>query len=382
MKELEMLLEHFWIYKEENKELYYAIKDSTPKFKNFLNEKLGYHVIVNPSVIKLEKIPGRAESFMGIEDFVDSMEYAFLCLLLMFLEDKTKEEQFVLSEITEYIKGNFMGEEEVDWTLYRHRKHLIKVLKFAQEAHMIQVDDGDEQVFARSMDAEVLYESTGLSRYFVRSFGTNILEYRSYKDFEQEEWANLDKDRGFMRRHRVYRRLLMAPIMYNEGNEDADYDYVKKQRGMIESDLEKYLGYNLHVHRNGALIVLDPEKNIKDTFPSTKAISDVVLLFNALIVKKIKNHEISVNKGGTIILSKGNFEEFVNELKSKTDHGWSKEYREMNFSILAERILDYMEEFQMVSIIEMGKTVEIMPLVGKVIGTYPKDYLENLEERN
>lgn len=122
MKELEMLLEHFWIYKEENKELYYAIKDSIPKFKNFLNEKLGYHIIVNSNVIKLEKIPGRAESFMGIEDFADSMEYAFLCLLLMFLEDKTKEEQFVLSEITEYIKGSFMGKEEVDWTLYRHRK--------------------------------------------------------------------------------------------------------------------------------------------------------------------------------------------------------------------------------------------------------------------
>ena len=59
------------------------------------------------------------------------MEYAFLCILLMFLEDKGREEQFVLSQITEFIQGNYIGEEKIDWTLYRHRKDLIKVLRFA-----------------------------------------------------------------------------------------------------------------------------------------------------------------------------------------------------------------------------------------------------------
>ena len=67
MKELEILLENYWISKDENKELYYRIKDSIPNFKTFLAEKLGYQVIVNPNLIKLEKLPGKAEAWMGIK---------------------------------------------------------------------------------------------------------------------------------------------------------------------------------------------------------------------------------------------------------------------------------------------------------------------------
>ena len=98
---------------------------------------------------------------------------------------------------------------------------------------MIKVDDGDEQNFANSIDTEVLYESTGFSRYFVRNFTTNILNYNSYKDIENEEWGEADTDKGIIRRQRVYRRLIMCPVVYNEGSEDVDYDYIKKQRSMI-----------------------------------------------------------------------------------------------------------------------------------------------------
>ena len=116
MKDLEKLLENYWIIKDDDKDLYYSVKDSLPEYKNFLNEKLGYHVIINPNLIKLEKLPGISEPWMGIQEFESTMEYAFLCLLLMFLEDMEREEQFVLSNITEFIQGNFSKDEKVDWT--------------------------------------------------------------------------------------------------------------------------------------------------------------------------------------------------------------------------------------------------------------------------
>jgi uncharacterized protein (TIGR02678 family) len=381
MKELEILLENYWISKVDNKELYYRIKDSIPNFKAFLSEKFGYQVIVNPHLIKLEKLPGKAESWMGIANFESNMEYAFLCILLMFLEDKGREEQFVLSGVTEFIQGNYMGEESVDWTLYRHRKALIKVLRFAVELKMIRVDDGDDQNFASSMDTEVLYESTGFSRYFVRNFTTSILNYNSYKDIENEEWGEADTDRGIIRRQRVYRRLLMSPVVYNEGSEDADYDYIKKQRSMISNDLENFLEYDIHVHRNGALVVLNREKNMKDTFPGNKAISDVVLLFNGLIKEKIDSDELNLKPNDTITISKVQFGNLVEELKLNFSHGWSKEYREKTLSALIEDISNYMKDFNMLSVLKEGKEIEILPLAGKVIGSYPETFKEAALEK-
>lgn len=382
MKELEILLEKYWISKDESKELYYRIKDSIPSFKTFLAEKLGYQVIVNPNLIKLEKIPGKAEAWMGINDFDSKMEYAFLCILLMFLEDKGSEEQFVLSQITEFIQGNYVGEEKIDWTLYRHRKNLIKVLRFAVRLMMIKLDDGNDQSFANSVNTEVLYESTGLSRYFVRNFTTNILDYNSYKDIEAEEWGEADTDKGIIRRQRVYRRIIMSPIVYNEGSEDVDYDYIKKQRSMIESDLENFLDFNFHVHRNGALVVLDKERNLKDTFPGSKAISDIVLLFNSLILEKIDEKKLNIKVDDTITLSKAHFENLVEELKERFSLGWSKEYREeKSLNTLTEDIIKYMKDFNMIKTVKLDKEVEILPLVGKVAGIYPEKFKGASEDK-
>lgn len=380
MKELEILLENFWISKEDNKDLYYRIKDSLPQFKAFLTEKMGYHTIVNPYLIKLEKLPGKAESWMGISRFDSTMEYAFLCLLLMFLEDRGREEQFVLSNITEYIQASYPGDEKVDWTLFRHRRCLIKVLKFASDIGMIKVDDGDEQGFANDCDSEVLYESTGLSRYFVRNFSTNILNYDSYMDIEYDDLVEIDRDRGIIRRQRVYRRLVMSPVVYNEGPDDPDYGYIKNKRGMLENDMENFLGCSLHVHRNGAVMVLPENHSFKDCFPGTGAISDIVLQMNYMIVESIKSGELKTGADDTIIMSMAAFETMTGKLKIENGSGWSKEYREMSHENLTSNILDYMESFNMIQIIRRSREIRIMPLCGKIAGIYNDDFVDNSEQ--
>ena len=75
----------------------------------------------------MEKIPVVPEGFMGIRDLSSKEEYAYLCMLLMFLEDKDAQEQFILSQLTEYLAANMPGELS-DWTLYTNRRKLIRVL--------------------------------------------------------------------------------------------------------------------------------------------------------------------------------------------------------------------------------------------------------------
>ena len=377
-KDLEILLENYWVSKEQDKELYYRLKDSIPKFKSFLNDKLGYHVIINSYMIKLEKLPGKSESWMGISEFDSVMEYGFLCLLLVFLEGKGNEEQFVLSQITEFIQLAYPGDDKVDWTLFKHRRYLIKVMRFASEIGMIRVNDGDEQTFASDAASEVLYESTGMSRYFTRNFSMNILNFNSYKDIENEDFMEIDRDRGIIRRQRVYRRVLMSPVVYNNGADDADYAYIKHFRNLIEKDMEAYLGLSFHVHRNGAMLVLDQTNNFGQTFPENKAISDIVLQMNFLLRDQIEEGNLVLKSDDTVMISIAAFQSYVISLKGQNVSGWSKEFREMDALTLAHQILAYMKSYNMVELTSDQKEVKIMPLVGKISGGYPEHF--NAEE--
>ena len=150
MRTLELLLNRRWILKSRERELYYQVKEelSSGEEKKFLMEKLGYQVVVNPYMIKIEKMPAVPENWMGILEFKEPIEYVFFCLVLMFLEDKEAEEQFVLSELTEYVQSQYQ-EEQIDWTVYRYRRHMIKVMKYCVAVGILNVDDGSEEGFVK-----------------------------------------------------------------------------------------------------------------------------------------------------------------------------------------------------------------------------------------
>ena len=50
---------------------------SSGEEKKFLMEKLGYQVVVNPYMIKVEKMPAVPENWMGILEFKEPIEYVF-----------------------------------------------------------------------------------------------------------------------------------------------------------------------------------------------------------------------------------------------------------------------------------------------------------------
>lgn len=155
--------------------------------RSFLREKLGYQIIVNQHMIKVEKLPAAAENWMGISEFSDTIEYEFFCIVLMFLEDKEAEEQFVLSNLTEYVQSQY-EKEQVDWTVYRYRRHMIRVIKYCVSCGILNVNDGNEESFVKDNAGEVLYENTGVSRYFMKNFTQDIMALNMPEDFQKEEW--------------------------------------------------------------------------------------------------------------------------------------------------------------------------------------------------
>lgn len=372
------LLESFIILKSKDRDKYYEIKDNIDENMSFIKDKLGYDLIIKEDFIKLEKIPSEPKSFMGIPGFTEIEEYIFFMILLMFLEDKNKEEQFVLSNLTEYISINYTN-QKVEWTNFKTRKNLTNVIKAAINIGIIEKNDGDEESFQKDENMDVLFENTGISRYIVRNFKSDIQNINSYEELLESN--DLYFDKSSKRRNSVYRNLLLCPIVYNKGVDDSEYDYIKKYRGSINKELEENLNWSMDVHKNGALIVLKNPTNVKDTFPNQnkKGESEITLIINDKLHNMIKNAEFEIKDNDTIIISNERFKNILLNIRKEEGHGFIKKFRECSDEFFIECIKEYMAGFSM--IIEEGENTIIMPLVSKVIGKYPKDYKGGTHDR-
>jgi len=371
MKPLEVLLSKRWILKNRDKELYYQLKDGIGKSRDFLTEKLGYQAIVTPNLIKLEKIPAYAQNWMGIQEFSDHLEYIFLCMILMFLEERDLGEQFVLSMLTEYIQGN-IKEEQIDWTIYSYRRHLVKVMKYCVKVGILEIDDGSEDNFMKSDEGEVLYQNTGASRYFMKNFSRDISDYQKQEDFLKEEWIGMNEDRGIIRRQRVYRSLLMSPGIYLNDDTEEDFAYVRHYRGMIQEELDRFFDCELQVHKTSAFLVMGEDSNLGKSFPEENTLSDIVLLWCGLFRQKINDGDIEVPVGEDIVISTQQFVAISEECKRRYGNGWIKTYREMTMGEFCNKLKEYMIIMEMIK--EIYDQIMVYPIVGKVEGCYPKDF--------
>ncbi len=377
MKALEILLSRRWILKSREKELYYQLKDELGEVKKFLMEKMGYQVIVNPMLVKAEKVPAEPENWMGILEFKDIRDYVYFCCVLMFLEDKEPEEQFVLSELTEYVQGQNQ-EMDTDWTVYHHRRSLIRVIKFCVGCGMMNVNDGDEEGFAKDADSEVLYENTGVSKYFTRNFTRDIMEYTGQEDFLNEEWIDISADRGIVRRQRVYRNLIMSMGISKTDRNEEDFAYIRNYRGMLRGELEELFDCSLQIHRTSAFMVLGEECRMGRCFPEENTLSDIALLCGGLLLREIEQGKIEVPADERICISRAKFEQIIEVCKTMYGNGFIKTYREKTTAELTREITQYMEELQLIQV--SGSDVLVNPVVGKIAGEYPADFQQQNEK--
>ena len=379
MNALEILLNKRWILKSMERDLYYKVKDQLGSIKKFVTEKLGYQIIMTPNLIKLEKLPGKPETWMGIGAFTRTIEYGFLCMVLMFLEDKEVEEQFVLSQLTEYIQVNYK-EERIDWTLYSNRRHLIKVLKFCVESNLLQINDGSEESFAGDASEEVLYESTGISRYFMRNFSRDIMDFSSPEDFYASEWIDGNEDRGVIRRQRVYRRILMSMGVYRENVDDDDFLYIKNYRNVIGGELEGFFDCSLQVHKTSAYLVAGPESSLGKAFPENNTMSDIILLMCGLVREQIESGKATLNVDETIGMAVIEFESLIEICRQRYSENFSKTYRDKTSMEFSSLIMGEMMWMGLIDIDEENQNVAIRPVVGKLAGTYRSKNREDTED--
>lgn len=375
MDEFRALMDRFWVTRAGNKELYFSLKRTLPDYRRFIQEQLGWNLIVNESVIKLEKIPPRAMPWMGIQSFQEPMDYCLLCAMLLFLADLDDGAPFLLSSLTQ-ATATFLAEVmPVDWTQFLHRKSLVRVLQYAQEVGLVLVYDGNSAGFGGNQEQEVLYENTGLSRHFPAHFGRDIMECRSVEDFEAFSWEGEETE---SRRHRVYQQLALTPGLYCSDESRSDYEYIKNQRRAIGTSLDKTLDGELQVHKNGAFFLLSEGDRCGMTYPGTRALSDAALLLCAQLRDEILQGRYLRREDDMVVLTDREFRYEIERCRTRWGNGWGFQIRAMSLDRVVQELTTYMSQWMLLE--KLGSDILLYPAVGKLVGSYPASFHNELSE--
>lgn len=375
MNEFRVLMDRFWVTKAEDKELYVSLKRALPDHRRFIQEQLGWNLIINEAVIKLEKIPPRTMSWMGIQSFQEPMDYCLLCAVLLFLADLDDGAPFLLSSLTRAVETFLAEIKPVNWTQFLHRKSLVRVLQYAQEIGLVLVYDGNSAGFGSNQDQEVLYENTGLSRHFPVHFGRDIMECRSVEDFEAFSWEGEETE---SRRHRVYQQLALAPGLYCSDESRGDYEYIKNQRRAISSSLDRALDGELQVHKNGAFFLLAEGDRCGAVYPGTRALSDATLLLCAQLREEVLQGRYFRREDDTVLLTGREFRYEIERCRARSGNGWGSQMRAMSLERVVQELTDYMSQWMLLE--KLGDSVLLYPAVGKLVGSYPASFHNELGE--
>ena len=250
----------------------------------------------------------------------------------------------------------------------------MKVLRYAVEQGIVKVTDGSDDVFMDEESGEVLYENTGASRYFMRNFSRDIMEYTRPEDFRESDWFEMNEDRGIARRHRVYKRLLFSVGMYRNAGAEEDFEYLKYYGRRLAEDLEQNFDCQVHIHKGSAFLLSGEDCHIGTTFPGNNALSDILLLCCAKIREKVESGVWKTGNDDTVRVEEIEFEQMLREVKAESGSGFTKNYREMPEGEFVREITENLERWTFIKCEEKEHQVIIYPSAGKMTGCYPDDY--------
>lgn len=380
-KGMNLLLNNFWITKDQNREDYYYLKSRSSKLKEFITKNLGSKLIIHDRFIKLEKIPARASSTVGIPNFQDPLDYVLLMLMLLYLEDKARGERFVISSITEYLKNTAITLEFnhiPDWTLTSARRSLLRVLDYLTSIHVLILNDRDKRSFEDTEEADALYEVTGLSNYVLPTFYQNIDELNTPDDFLKQEWLGQSEEKGDVRRFKVYRHLLYTPATPRYYWTLAEEDYFKKIHNAIKKEINDNLGLEVEITKNLALVYAGETITEKNYFPNTKKLSDIVLMVNKEVVEYAENNHLEFDEKECFRIPKKEFITILENIRERKRMYFSKEYLDLGLSKYVTNVVEYMKAFTFLQ--EEEECFTFFPTVYRFIGKTIEKKETNVEQ--
>lgn len=375
------LLNRPWIAKDDDPELFYAVKDQYAELRAWFNEYTGFPLILTRTMAKLDKAPLAAEPWMGFPEFREPRDYALFTYALWYLESKTELDQFVLTDIVEQVSEQLRASGlGLDWENYQHRLSMVRALKKLRQLGVLVHIDGEESDWAHDASRNVLYECAPAARYVLRYFPKGLQAYERLDDFhEMTVYPETSEGELRKRRHRVFRRLLLEPAIADRDWSAEDLYYVVTQRRAIIDNLNFMFGFEGSRYREGLFFFYPELTGECSLFPTAAGISDLVLLFAGELRRRLDARDWYVTEQGTVELTRTDVESLLYGLKERFDDYWSKEHREMSLSELADALTAHMTEWKLGRWTGDGETGRRF-VASAVVSRWNADYALDEEE--
>lgn len=338
------LLNRPWIERDKDPQLYYWAREQYLEIRGWFAGYPGYSVIMNRRLIKLEKVPVKARSWMGFEGFREPIDYALFTYGLWYLEDKSAGDQFILTDMVKEIK-EFMNEQDlnVDWKNYFHRLSMARALKKLKSLNVLHSIDGQESDWAADAEThDVLYECAPCASYVLRTLNKELSSYQSI-----DELCDLPEEEDRRRRQLLYRKYLLEPFVGMNAWEQ-DLFYFHGQKNHLIAQVNKMFGWSGTKYKEGILFFSPELVGDTELFPTLSAISDLALLFCGKIRMLYEFGEVNKEtvSSGIIRLTRSRIEQVLLELQHENGDRWTKEYRSMKSPLLAEAVCEHLEQWE------------------------------------
>ena len=98
------------------------------------------------------------------------------------------------------------------------------------------------------------------------------------------------------------------------------------------------------------------------------------MMNNKEIREKIEKEEWKITQDEMCIIDTIVLENLIKDVKRKYGMGFSKSYRQMPEGEFANVVIEEMERWMFLKKVDESRMIKICPLVGKIQGSYPKDY--------
>jgi hypothetical protein len=264
---IELMKEEYLL--RENSKNWYKLKEFKDEIYMYFKEKFGYTLVVSNNMAKLLKYSVVGDKNKGIESFEKNEEYAILALSLDFLEDKYDGETILISQLLEYIVGNYPI--KTDWKDRGLNLALVRVLRYCESKKILKKLDGSENDFLNT-DEELLYENTGFSKYFMN----DILSFDTSQRDILEKIANYNiKD---LKKEQIIRRTLLENFIVT--SDFSYYNYLLEHRDSFAQDFQDLLDMRLITFKEFSYLIKEEESsNVSKSFPSRNNIEKLLILF-------------------------------------------------------------------------------------------------------
>ncbi|RAU92832.1 TIGR02678 family protein [Paenibacillus sp. YN15] len=373
----EALLNRPWILKETDSEIYHAIKDQHQELREWFMRFAGMSLVVTRTMAKLEKVPVTAHPWMGFGEFREKRDYVFFTYGLWFLEGKTELDQFLLTDLTEQVREHMLAEGmEADWTNYYHRLSMARALKRLKTLGALLNVDGDETDWAQDAGRNVLYECSPVSRYILRRFPQDLTAYdRPEQLADPVVYADTPDGIADKRRHRVYRRFLLEPVVLDRQWDEDDLYYVITQRRSLIDQLEKMLGWEGRRYREGLLFFHPELTGEPELFPTLSAISDLALLVAGELRRELNLPDsasgLYTEDDGSIRIRRLDLERLLLKLRERHKEYWSKEHREATSTELADQLFSHLAQWSLGEWADEANGIFVLyPVLGRWTAEY------------